>query len=100
MQGIRKCIHRIAFNVHGKCQQILPAVSGSSIIAVILDVIDSMFVNQLNIAAVGGISFKRREILLQPADALTGIAETVRAPASAAASRLFILFFIKCIVLS
>lgn len=34
------------------------------------------------------------------ADALTGIAETVRAPASAAASRLFILFFIKCIVLS
>ena len=73
MQGIRKYIHRIAFNVHGKCQQILPAVSGSSlqslvrIIAVILDVIDSMFVNQLNIAAVGGISFKRREILLQPA---------------------------------
>ena len=66
MQGIRKRIHRIAFNVHGKCQQILPAVSGSSIIAVILDVIDSMFVNQLNIAAVGGISFKRREILLQP----------------------------------
>ena len=38
--------------------------------------------------------------LFTTADALTGIAETVRAPASAAASRLFILFFIKCIVLS